>query len=78
MLDLKNLTGKPAWATADEAATLVSGLIRTARLAAENTTSGGNQADRDVGIASTLEVAEMLMRIVMEGTEGLAEEPAQG
>ena len=72
MLDLKDLTNKPARDVADEAATLAAGLIRTARLAVENGTSGDADAERNVGIASTLEVAEILMMIVMEGTESLS------
>jgi hypothetical protein len=57
----------------------VSSLIRVARLALENETSGlGTDAEKAGAVADALEVAEALNSIVINGTERLQMEVERG
>ncbi|AGT08130.1 hypothetical protein [Paracoccus aminophilus] len=62
---------------ADGIARHVHAIIRVARMALENETSGDFQ-HREAYVADALEIAECLMDIVSDGVEGLARETKRG
>lgn len=75
MITLQELTNGDGREAAGRAALTVSALIRTARLALENTTSGENPIH---SAATVLDLAEAISEFLEGGVDGLQREAKRG